>query len=333
MIEGPASDRLSDVPPSLSSALWNLTTATAGAAVQIGRQLPDLIARAPRAVEALPEVLAELSALPRRVGGVDAALAGLGPVLADVLSRVRALADDPEIVDRVDRLSTAVIQLAGAADSIAELARAREDIARLSGAVQPLAELAGAREDLSTLAGAVQPLRELSGVREDLSTLAGAVEPLRELSEVRADLHTLAGAVEALRELATARDDLSALAGAVGPLADLARAGEHLGPLAAAVGADGPVRRIAAAVDDPSGAPVEGADPPRLVALDANLTRAADHLASVAPDLRSVAARIDALDRQIGVLADALAPLQGTTERIGRIVDRFPDRSRRGLTT
>ena len=57
MIEGPASDRLSDVPPSLSSALWNLTTATAGAAVQIGRQLPDLIARAPRAVEALPEVL------------------------------------------------------------------------------------------------------------------------------------------------------------------------------------------------------------------------------------------------------------------------------------
>ncbi len=68
---------------------------------------------------------------------------------------------------------------------------------------------------------------------------------------------------------------------------------------------------------------------PRLAALDANVAEAANQLSAVAPDLRSVATRIDALDRQIGVLADALAPLQGPTERIGRIVDRLPDRSRR----
>ncbi|MDN5915045.1 MAG: hypothetical protein L0I76_08050 [Pseudonocardia sp.] len=265
---------MSDVPtPSLTTSLWNLGTTMVGTAVQIGRQVPALLAEAPRAVEALPGVLAELGTLPRRVAGVNAALAALAPVLADVLGRVTYLADDAEVVDRVDRLTTAVIELAGA--------------------VEPLRELAGAREDLSTLAGAVEPLRELARAREDLSTLSGAVAPLT--------------------ELALAREDIAVLAGAVAP--------------------DGPVPRIAAAVDDPTGAPAVGAESPRLVTLDVSLARAADQLATVAPDLRSVAARIDALDRQIGVLADALAPLQGTTERIGRIVDRFPDRSRRGLTT
>lgn len=102
---------------------------------------------------------------------------------------------------------------------------------------------------------------------------------------------------------------------------------EDLATLAAATGDQGAVRRIAAAVAD---ADAEGT--PRLAALDVNLAQAASQLTAVAPDLRSVAARIDALDRQIGVLADALAPLQGTTERIGRIVDRLPDRTRRLVT-
>jgi len=90
------------------------------------------------------------------------------------------------------------------------------------------------------------------------------------------------------------------------------------------------VYRLASVVADPAGG--DGDRTPRLAALDANLAQAADQLTTVAPDLRSVAARIDALDRQIGVLADALAPLQGTTERIGRIVDRLPDRTRRLVT-
>lgn len=244
---------MSDVPPpSIGASLWNLTATLVDTAVRAGRQVPGLVAEAPRAVEALPGVLAELSSLPRRVAGVNEALAGLAAVLADALGRVSALADYPDVVERVDRLSTAVIELSGA----------------------------------------VEPLRELAGTRDDLATLAGAVAPLRELAAARADIAALA----------------------------------------AAVAADGPVPRIAAAVDDPTGAPAVGAVSPRLVTLDVSLARAADQLATVAPDLRSVAARIDALDRQIGVLADALAPLQGTTERIGRIVDRFPDRSRRNPT-
>ena len=64
--------------------------------------------------------------------------------------------------------------------------------------------------------------------------------------------------------------------------------------------------------------------PPRLETLDSSLSTAATELVRVAPDLRTVASRIEDLDGQIKVLADALAPLQGTTERLGRIVDRLP---------
>ncbi|WFG43812.1 hypothetical protein [Pseudonocardia alni] len=148
-------------------------------------------------------------------------------------------------------------------------------------------------------------VHELAATRADLARLAEAVGPLQELARTPGDLAALAGAVEPLRVLATVREDLATLA--------------------AATGDQGAVRRIAAAVADADGTP-------RLAALDVNLAQAASQLTAVAPDLRSVAARIDALDRQIGVLADALAPLQGTTERIGRIVDRLPDRTRRLVT-
>ena len=68
--------------------------------------------------------------------------------------------------------------------------------------------------------------------------------------------------------------------------------------------------------------------PPRLANLDEALSTAAGELQKVSPDLRTLAGRIDNLDEQIKVLADALAPLQGTTERLGRVVDRLPGRKR-----
>ncbi len=36
------------------------------------------------------------------------------------------------------------------------------------------------------------------------------------------------------------------------------------------------------------------------------------------------------LDDTIGVLAEAVQPLQGASERVGRLVDRLPERRRRG---
>lgn len=52
-------------------------------------------------------------------------------------------------------------------------------------------------------------------------------------------------------------------------------------------------------------------------------------LGGVAPDLQAVAEVIDRLDVSVAVLAGAVAPLQGTSERLGRLVDRLPERLRR----
>lgn len=56
-------------------------------------------------------------------------------------------------------------------------------------------------------------------------------------------------------------------------------------------------------------------------------------LGGVAPDLQAVAEVIDRLDASVAVLAGAVAPLQGTSERLGRLVDRLPDRLRRPTDT
>lgn len=55
-------------------------------------------------------------------------------------------------------------------------------------------------------------------------------------------------------------------------------------------------------------------------------------LGGVAPDLQAVAEVIDRLGASVAVLAGAVAPLQGTSERLGRLgrlVDRLPERLRR----
>ncbi|MBB5800553.1 ABC-type transporter Mla subunit MlaD [Saccharothrix ecbatanensis] len=53
-------------------------------------------------------------------------------------------------------------------------------------------------------------------------------------------------------------------------------------------------------------------------------------LAELAPRITTLTDNTGQLDESIRVLAAALGPLQGTTERLGRLVDRLPDRKRRG---
>lgn len=53
-------------------------------------------------------------------------------------------------------------------------------------------------------------------------------------------------------------------------------------------------------------------------------------LADLAPKITALADDTGQLDESIRVPAAALGPLQGTTERLGRLVDRLPDRKRRG---
>jgi chromosome segregation ATPase len=52
-------------------------------------------------------------------------------------------------------------------------------------------------------------------------------------------------------------------------------------------------------------------------------------LTQLEPRIAALAGSTGQLDESIRVLAAALGPLQGTTERLGRLVDRLPDRKRR----
>ncbi|MFI9817321.1 hypothetical protein [Saccharothrix variisporea] len=52
-------------------------------------------------------------------------------------------------------------------------------------------------------------------------------------------------------------------------------------------------------------------------------------LVELEPRITALAGNTGQLDESIRVLAAALGPLQGTTERLGRLVDRLPDRRRR----
>jgi hypothetical protein len=45
-------------------------------------------------------------------------------------------------------------------------------------------------------------------------------------------------------------------------------------------------------------------------------------------DTTSLSESISRLDASITTLADTVAPLQGASERIGRLVDRMPERRR-----
>ncbi|TQM79652.1 hypothetical protein FHX81_1962 [Saccharothrix saharensis] len=52
-------------------------------------------------------------------------------------------------------------------------------------------------------------------------------------------------------------------------------------------------------------------------------------LAELEPRIAALAGNTGQLDESIRVLAAALGPLQGTAERLGRLVDRLPERKRR----
>lgn len=69
--------------------------------------------------------------------------------------------------------------------------------------------------------------------------------------------------------------------------------------------------------------------PARVGGIDASISSVTSRLTAVEPDIRALSAMLTALDESIRVLALAISPLQGTTERLGRLLDRLPDRRKR----
>jgi DNA repair ATPase RecN len=328
-------------PTGVLDTVYALAAASARTAVELTLRGPEIVRGLANAAQS---VTADISPL---VGDALRAL----PRVAVVLEALLPLARD--LQDSLDRLATAAPDLhalAGAVPALQQLGGAAEDIHALAEAVPALQQLGEAREDIHALAAAVPALRQLGDAADDISALREAVPALVQLGAATTDIRALTEAVEPLTRLAAAVDDLERLAAATTDVSTIADAVGTVERIAAAVGtveqiaaAIPTIERIAGAipeVEKMTGA-IEYVEvlarhadstfpdmPPRLRELDSSLSVAAAELVKVTPDLRTVAGRIEELDGQIKVLADALAPLQGTTERLGRLVDRLPQTRR-----
>lgn len=149
-----------------------------------------------------------------------------------------------------------------------------------------------------------------------LEITATAVEGLAALPRIALALERLAGAATALEGIAGAAEH-------IGALADL---GERVSALADTEEFQAELTMGLEALQRISAASMLDALPDQVEGVDQSISTVGERLAAVEPDVRALAGMVAALDESIRVLAGAVAPLQGTTERLGRLVDRLPRR-------
>ena len=65
-----------------------------------------------------------------------------------------------------------------------------------------------------------------------------------------------------------------------------------------------------------------------MVELARHLDATRDHLAPLVRDTGQISSSIGQLEETTTTLAEAIAPLQGASERVGRLMDRLPERRR-----
>ncbi|HEY2195223.1 MAG TPA: hypothetical protein VGH76_23395 [Actinomycetospora sp.] len=294
-VSSPGSSSTPSAPSGVLDTVYALAAASARTAVELTLRGPQIVRGLASAAHT---ATVELSPLV-----VDALRAV--PRVAVVLESLLPLAQD---------LQRSLDALAAAAPDLHALAEAVPALQQLGGAAEDIRALTAAVPALQQLGGAAGDIRELTGAVESLGRLASAVDDLDRIAAATSDVRTIAGAVPTAQAIAEAVPLIEALAEAVPEVEKLTGAIEHVEVLA---------RHADTTFPDM---------PPRLESLDRQLSVAAAELTKVTPDLRTVAGRIEELDGQIKVLAHALAPLQGTTERLGRLVDRLPQgRTRRAV--
>jgi hypothetical protein len=167
----------------------------------------------------------------------------------------------------------------------------------------------------------------LAGIADSLARIARVADALREvpaddvlerLEALNANLERLASAEESLSRLATLDETLIELAGARDALVRLSETAGVLGELAAARPALERLAETSEAVDRLSHS---AAVLPTIAANSRTLPALPDRMTGLEDTM-------DRLEASVRVLAEATAPLQGTTARLGRLVDRLPERRR-----
>jgi methyl-accepting chemotaxis protein len=152
------------------------------------------------------------------------------------------------------------------------------------------------------VAEALVSLPRLVRALEELSDPEG---PLAQTVTLRESLETLAaggGSLDRLADVSTTLERLATLDQSLQRLGELGPALERIGELGEAV------KAIAALEDSVR----------QIAALEGSLAK-----------LSQVADSMDEFQESVATLANAAAPLQGATERLGRMVDRIPTRRNR----
>jgi hypothetical protein len=178
---------------------------------------------------------------------------------------------------------------------LVDTTRAPLAIGRVAESLGRLASLADALHALPT----DDVLARLDTLNVSLQRLASAEESLARLATMDGTLIELAGARAELARLADASAVLPALAEVAPALSRLAEAAHALESLA----------RHATVL-------------PAIAANSRTLPKLPDRMTGLEDTM-------DRLEASVRVLAEATAPLQGTTQRLGRLVDRLPERRRR----
>ncbi len=150
-----------------------------------------------------------------------------------------------------------------------------------------------------------EALASLPRLARSLDRLSDPAGPVAQAVSLRAALETLAsggGALDRLADVSTTLERLATLDESLQKLGELGPTLERIGDLGEAV------KEIAALEESVR----------QIAELDQSLVR-----------LTEVATTMDELRESVATLALAVAPLQGASERFGRMVDRIPSRRNR----
>lgn len=154
---------------------------------------------------------------------------------------------------------------------------------------------------------ATDALASLPRLAKSLDRLSDPNGPIAQAATLRGSLETLAsggGSLDRLADVSTTLERLATLDQSLQKLGELGPTLERISELGEAV------KGIAALEDSVK----------QIAALEGSLAK-----------LSELADTMDELQVSVATLAQAIAPLQGASERLGRMVDRIPSRRSRGV--
>lgn len=285
---------------------------------------------ADEALRMVPKGNAVTSYLQRLLAALEA-LAGAVPALAEIAQARAAIEEIAAIrpaIDELAQLQPALLEIAGARPAIEDIAKVRRSLTTLAGARPAIDRIADAGAAIDRIAAACDAIERIGASGDAIDRIGEASAAIDRIGEVSEAIDEISQASAAIREIARAGGAIQQIAGARAAIEEIAGARAAIDEIAAARPS---IDKIGSARDDIASlavsADVLGRLPHEL--LIAQLGTVADRIGPLVQDTTRLAESIDQLDGAIATLATTMHPLQGATERLGRLVDRLPSQQAR----